>query len=351
MSKVARAAAVTALVGGLAGLVAAPVAQACTRILYENGGGAYFNGRSMDWFQDTQTDLWAFPKGMRRDGGVGPGSLEWTSRYGSVIASMYGIATVDGMNEAGLVGNVLYLAETDYGTDARAGQPGLSIGAWLQYVLDNFATVEEAVTALSPDGIRIVAPTLPDGKAATGHLAVADGSGDSAIFEYIDGKLVVHHGRDYTVMTNSPTYDRQLAIDAYWQDIGGLTFLPGTIRAADRFARASFSREASPRFSDERQSLAAIFSMMRSISVPYGITDPGQPNIASTMWRTVSDIGAKRYFYESALNPAIFWVDLDKVGLGEGAPVKRLDLSGSPILSGEVSAHFAPAEPFAWLSH
>ena len=41
-------------------------------------------------------------------------------------------------------------------------------------------------------------------------------------------------------MTNSPAYDQQLALDAYWKEIGGLVFLPGTNRASDRFARASF---------------------------------------------------------------------------------------------------------------
>jgi hypothetical protein len=38
-------------------------------------------------------------------------------------------------------------------------------------------------------------------------------------------------------MTNSPTFDKQLALNQYWKDIGGRVFLPGTNRAADRFAR------------------------------------------------------------------------------------------------------------------
>ena len=36
----------------------------------------------------------------------GPLSVKWTSRYGSVIASAWDIATADGMNEKGLVANV-----------------------------------------------------------------------------------------------------------------------------------------------------------------------------------------------------------------------------------------------------
>ena len=86
----------------------------------------------------------------------------------------------------------------------------------------------------------MLAPTLPNGAAAAFHLSLSDATGDSAVLEYDNEKLVIHHGKQYTVMTNSPTYGEQLALNSYWQGIGGLTFLPGTNRAADRFARASF---------------------------------------------------------------------------------------------------------------
>lgn len=52
----------------------------------------------------------------------------------------------------------------------------------------------------------------------------------------------MHHGMQYQVMTNSPSYDQQLALNAYWESLGGLTFLPGINRAADRFARAFLDR-------------------------------------------------------------------------------------------------------------
>ena len=63
-------------------------------------------------------------------------------------------------------------------------------------------------------------------------MSLSDSTGDSAIFEYVNGKLIIHHGKQYKVMTNSPTYDQQLAIDTYWQGIDPLTFLPGSISAA-----------------------------------------------------------------------------------------------------------------------
>lgn len=332
-------------------LTAASVSSgdACTRVLYETGTESYIVGRSMDWVDNTKTNLWSFPTGMRRDGGVGEGSLTWTSKYGSVIATIYDVATVDGMNEAGLVGNVLYLAESDYGpTDT--GKPKISVGAWLQYVLDNFATVSEAVDALREDPFTLVAPALPNGKAATGHVALSDPSGDSAIFEYLNGKLVIHHGSDTRVMTNSPPYDQQLAIDTYWEGIGGSTFLPGTNRAADRFVRATYNLSISPKFKDERTAVASVVAMMRAVSVPIGVSDPKQPNIATTQWRTISDHKAKRYYYDSVFNPGIFWVDVDKLDLSEGAKPMKLELTALPMLYGEVSSDFKPAEPFKFLA-
>ncbi|MCP4384577.1 MAG: linear amide C-N hydrolase [Hyphomicrobiales bacterium] len=227
--------------------------------------------------------------------------------------SGYDIGTTDGMNDAGLVANLLYLAEADYG--AGFDKPTLSVGAWAQYALDNYATVAEAVADLSTEPFQIVAPELPSGHSAGMHVAISDPPGDSAIFEYLDGKLVIHHGPQYTVMTNSPPYDEQLARAAYWDQIGGFTMLPGTNRAADRFARASFYLESVPQFDDERMATSAAFSIIRNVSVPLGVADPEAPNIATTIWRSVAYHKAKRYCFESAISPNLYWVDIDKLEL------------------------------------
>ena len=278
------------------GLGTLQVAEACTRAVYIGSEGLVITGRSMDWLEDMHSQLWAFPAGIKRNGAGGANTPEWVAKYGSVVVSGYDIGSADGMNEKGLVANLLYLAESDYGD--TEGKPILSISLWAQYVLDNFATVAEAVDALKSEPFRIVAPMLPNGKGAQLHLAISDESGDSAIFEYIGGKLLIHHGKQYRVMTNSPRYDDQLALNAYWESIGGLTFLPGTNRASDRFARASFLIgaipteimpaiiTAVPAESYANQAVASVSGVMRGVSVPLGITTPGEPNIASTLWRT-----------------------------------------------------------------
>ena len=338
----------------------ADTALACTRTLYVGAENIVLTGRNMDWMEDMGSNLWVFPAGIKRDGAAGPKSIQWTSKYGSVIVSCYEAGSADGLNEKGLVANCLYLAESDYGKPNKS-RPFLSIAAWVQYVLDNYATVDEAVEALKDEPFNILAPTLPNGAAASLHLALSDSSGDSAILEYVDGRLNIHHDKQYTVMTNSPTYDKQLALNEYWKSIGGLVFLPGTNRAADRFARASFLLNAIPKEIDQHyingvpqrsyvyQAVASVLSVQRGVSVPLGITSPDQPNIASTIWRTVSDQKNLIYYFDSATRPNTFWVSLNRLNLKPGAPVKKLTIQNGEVFSGEVADQFKDAEAFKFL--
>lgn len=331
--------------------VAIPTAvYACTRAVYLGPEGTIITVRSMDWQTDLGSNLWIFPRGMQRDGAAGPTSIKWTSKYGSVVASAFEAATADGMNEKGLVANMLYLAESEYpeAPPTSKSQP-MSISVWTQYVLDNYATVAEVVEGARAETFYVLPVETPDGHAGTVHLAVSDPTGDSAIFEYINGKMIIHHGKEYQVMTNSPIYDQQLALNAYWMQIGGTAMLPGTNRAADRFVRTSFYINAVPKTADNREAIASAFSVIRNASVPLGISTPGQPNIASTIWRTVSDHKNRRYYFESARSPNVFWVDLADLNFAAGQPVKKLTLTGGAIYAGNAAAKFEDTKPFPFL--
>jgi choloylglycine hydrolase len=335
-------------------------AVACTRTLYVGADATVITGRNMDWKEDLSSNLWVFPAGLNRDGASGPQSIQWRSRYGSVVVSGYEAGSTDGLNEKGLVANILYLAESVY-PQPDEHRPFLSMSAWAQYVLDNFATVREAVEVLRGEPFNLLAPTLPNGAPAALHLAISDASGDSAIFEYVDGHLQIHHGKQYTVMTNSPIYEEQIALNQYWKGIGGLVFLPGTNRAADRFARASFLLDAIPNQLDKSyikgvpqqsyayQAVAGVLSVQRAVSVPLGITTPDQPNISSTIWRTVADHKNLVYYFDSATRPNTFWVSLSRLDLRPGAPARKLTIQNGEVFSGEVADQFRDAEPFPFL--
>ncbi len=77
-------------------IIVGPHADACTRAVYFGENGQTVTGRSMDWLEDMHSNLWILPRGMNRDGAMGEASLKWTSKYGSVITSVYEAGTADG---------------------------------------------------------------------------------------------------------------------------------------------------------------------------------------------------------------------------------------------------------------
>ena len=166
-------------------ILATAESNACTRVVYQGPGGLIITARSMDWASEIPANLWVFPRGMQREGRVGPNSVNWISRYGSIVASSFDMSTADGMNEKGLVANLLWLAEAGY-PPYDGSQKGLTVAAWAQYVLDNFATVAEAVEALSKEEFVVVSGPMPGlGREATVHMSLSDAEGNNAILEYI----------------------------------------------------------------------------------------------------------------------------------------------------------------------
>jgi penicillin V acylase-like amidase (Ntn superfamily) len=347
-----------ALIAAVVVAAVPPPVAACSRVLYVAKDGTVITGRSMDWGEDMHSNMWVLPRGMKRDGMGGKNTVTWESKYGSVIVSAYDIGTSDGMNEKGLVVSLLALVESDYGKPVEGGKV-ICMSTWPQYVLDNHATVAEAVADLRKESFRVQTVMLSTGRAANMHLAISDPTGDSAVFEYVEGKLVIHHGKQFKVMTNSPTYDKQLAIMEYWKEAGGLTkALPGTSRAADRFVRASFLLDVlptvvsptyisgSPQQKFQFQAAMAVLSLMRSVGTPLGFANEDQPWVSSTIWRTVSDNTNRVVLFDSALTPATFWVRLDDLDLRPGAPVKKLELAGGKTYSGNATDKFVEAKLF-----
>ena len=338
--------AIAVLFGGW--LLATP-AQPCSRILWNDNGRSVIVGRNMDWFEDIRSNMWILPRGMQRDGLTETNPLQWESRYGSVVITTYDVGTADGINERGLAGHLLYLPETSVGPRDES-LPGLSISMWVQYCLDRFATVEEVVESFRshPYQLRMaVEPT--SGKPATVHIALNDPSGDSAVIECIDGKVKIYHDRRYVVMTNQPSFDKQLENLQQYRGFGGEKRLPGTHEPADRFVRGAYYVKHLPPPNSEREAVAAMMSVMRNVSAPFGVADPERPNVSTTIWRTVTDLTNRILFYDSVFSPQVFWVDIKKIDFGPDQPVKKLTLVDNYDHFGEVSQAFTEAEMFDFL--
>lgn len=265
-----------------------------------------------------------------------------------MVASIYGLGTADGINEKGLVANLLWLTEADYGKRDPAW-PGLSIAIVTQYVLDNFVTVAEAVDAAERSNIQLVLARLPGQPDPTVHLSRSDASGDSAIFEIVDGgKLRIHHSRACTVMTNSPPFEQQLANMKRFEGLGGNAALPGTSDAADRFVRAAYYVDNLSKPRDLREAYASLLSVMRNVAQPFVKGTAARPEASHTIWRTLADSTHRVYVFESSLRPNIIWVDLPAIDFDAKQPVRKLDLVTGGDLVGDVTALFKPSAPLTF---
>lgn len=339
--------------------VARPAAvSACSRATWLGRDGSVITGRSMDWPYDFNTHFYVIPRGTKNVGIEG--GLEWESRHGAVVAA--GSMTpggpidgvFDGLNEKGLGANLLYLAEADFGKEPSPPKPKISLGAWVTYVLSRHATVAEVVAEFEKDPLFIVPANFGPGGAGhpTIHLSVTDASGDSAIIEYIAGKPVIHHDRRYQVMTNSPVFEQQLALNRYWERMDGAKMLPGSHQSEDRFVRASYYLgRLGDGETDPRRQVAGVMSVMRNVSVPWGAPDPLHPNIAPTYWRTVLDHGRRIYYFESALSPYVVGVDLKTIDFAAGSGIRSVALEGEGAyeLSGDIGGRLRPAGPIVYL--
>jgi choloylglycine hydrolase len=318
-------------------------------VLWNDSGRNVLVGRNMDWFEDMRSNIWVLPRGMERNGLAAKNPLQWTSQYGSVIVSAYDLGTADGVNEKGLAVHYQYLPETQVGKRDES-IPGLCMSLWAQYYLDRFATVDEAVKALKTEPYQLRMAVEPRSKkAATVHLALNDASGDSAILQCIQGELKVYHSREYTVMTNSPTFDKQLENLRQYKGFGGTKPLPGTNQASDRFVRGAYYVKTLPKPKTDREAIASLMSVMRNVSQPFRDPDPGQPQASTTIWRTVTDLSACVLYYDSVVSPQIFWIDLKKLKFDAGEPVRKLTVVDNFDLMGEVSGKCEKAKMFPFL--
>lgn len=325
-------------------LGSAPSGPACSRIFWNDNGKAMVIARSMDLFKSDEARLTMFPRGVERDGLPGDAnSLKWKSKYGSVGIVCYGRATADGINEKGLDVNFLYLSGTVY-PERDSQLPGVDYCLWPQYLLDTCATVQEALEAMKT--FEVVATEVAGQKWPL-HLSLADATGDSAIIEFIDGKPVVHHGREYCVMTNEPSYDEQLANLKKYRAFGGTLPLPGESTPLDRFVRASAYLKNLPQPAEVDEALAGVYSVARTTAVPFGTQDPddkSSEDVWPTLWFSLADLTNRAYYFQSTRSPNLYWVELKELPLAEGGPVRSMDAYDTG-LSGDVSGILAKQPP------
>lgn len=279
-------------------LIAIP-AFPCSTFSLARGGQAVF-GRNYD-FEIGNGFVMTNMRGARKQGYNG--TTSWTARYGSVTFNQFGKGfPMDGMNDAGLVVALMWLDGTEYPVpDAR---PALTVLEWIQYQLDNYATVAEVLE--NAEKVRINRNGTPL------HYLIADRSGATATIEYLGGKLVVHTGDTLPTanLTNS-RYDESV------RDLNRRRSIPSGVDSLARFSRtAMMMREVE----EDRPLVGQAFDILRSVAQP-----------GWTRWSVVYDMTAGRVHWTTLANPAersIAFADLD---LACGATPKMINIDGKAI--------------------
>lgn len=330
-------------------LMGIQTASPCSRVVFlgDSTTNYVMVGRTLDWRTPIPTNLYVYPRGVEKQSMPSGPMLTWTSQYGSVVAVGYDGGVTEGMNEAGLVVNGLFCKGTIYKEAiGNNDMPVMSLSMFVSYFLDNFATVGEVSAWLADNQFAIFGKTFDGGTASTLHWAMTDKSGETLVLEYVDGNLNLYKSRDLQVMTNDPPMPQMQAIDKYWQGVGGVNMLPGTVRSADRFVRASFFIKHVPDNVGYDAALGSLASIMGTVSVPYGYEIVGEPNVSSTQWRSIADSPGGKYYFKFADSLSTFWVDLSRMMLNPGAPILKLDTSKHTDFSGCVNHLFKKSAGF-----
>lgn len=314
----------------------ANISYSCTTVFANNKGPKKVVARTMDLYVFDAPKIVVYPRGMKRNGEAGPHSLNWTSKYGNVVVTEFDTnAASDGINEKGLSVHLLYLTETNYEQPDNT-LPQVSNVLWGQYLLDNYTTVSEVLS--DPHKYQLVA-TKVHGRTWPIHMAIEDASGDSAVIEFIDGKMNVYHGAQYNIMTNEPAYNIQLANLKRYASFGGQLPLPGDTDPLSRFVRVSTFLNTLPQSKDTRDSVANVLSVIRTAMVPFGAIDTSGNKTEDawpTRWASVADLTDKMYYFNSTTTPNIIWLDLNALNFKQGAPTLFIDPNNIDLV-GDVS--------------
>ena len=326
----------------------------CTRVLWNDNSVGVLTGRTADWFKApdpkgaSDPKLHVMPRGLRKSGAmdgkvvvVSQNPAKWTSRYGSVVVGNYNTVVVDGMNEKGLAAHALALDVTNYGTRDVSRQ-GINMTLVVPYILDNAATVAEAL-ALLP---RIQPVAIKMAGYATGlSFSIEDRLGDSAVIEYINGVAEIRHGRQYRVVTNTKLDDAETLLTKFdFKNATNTLTIPGNTNSNDRFVRASYFSHmlssVTPR--NRLEARAALMSVMRNVSDPIGAPGATANVVHETDWRTLSDLTNRVYVFENPRTLTTLRTDLSRLDFRSGSGVRTIDPL-NPRLPGDITRLYRPS--------
>ena len=287
--------------------------KACTTFVLNDGGHYYF-GRNYDWVTGNGMVM-TNARNVKKFSAASGTQLSWTSKFGSITFNQYGKEfPTGGMNEKGLVVELMWLEGSKF--PAADHRPALNVLQWLQYQLDNHASIDEVIA--SDKTIRITAEGTPL------HYLVADSSGRTATIEFLHGKMVVHQGAslDFAVLTNSVYSESVSQTKEIIQENRAINLADNSLR---RFAQTCSMIQQFK--SSGQQALDYSFSILNKVSQG-----------GYTKWSIVYDITARQIHFITSENKNRRTVAFNDFSFDCTAPSLTIDMNDQG--SGQIAKNF-----------
>lgn len=334
---------------------------ACTDFRIMAKDGTVVIGRSMEFALDLKSNLRSASRGRVFNEAAmnNKQGLTWKTKYGYLYLDAVGIDTVvDGMNEAGLSFEALYLpGEAQYQVvpsgHEKQGLSYVDLGHW---ILGNFKTVDEVRNALPHLFVyEQKIPTAMGDMVFPLHFAMYDSTGKGIVAEYVGGKLSIYDNK-IGVMTNSPTYDWHITNLRNYINLkptnpnpviaNGITFvatgqgagmvgLPGDISPPSRFVKTAILLDVALPVSNATEAVNLAEHVINNVDIPSGLArEPQSGNISAetTQWVVFKDLTHKMFYYRTYNNMTLRSIDLDKVDFAEKAPQLKMPIEAEPFI-------------------
>jgi len=300
--------------------IAPQAISACSTFVLKKGDKFLF-GRNYDFFTGNGAVM-VNPRGQAKTALVFPGEnpATWTAQYGSVTFNQVGREfPMGGMNEAGLVVEMMWHFEAGY--PQRDARPGMMELQWMQYLLDNCATIADVAGAV--EKVRI----MPMGSRV--HFLILDRGGRAAAVEFINGKPLFYSGKDLPVaaLTNK-SYAECLAAQVEFQGFGGSKAVGTTINDPDRFVTLATAVKKPGR---KKNLLDRAFAILEQVHCDV--------KESPTQWRFVYDPRRLEIHIRTLKNPLLRLVCFRDFSFDCAAGARVLDLEAAG--SGDVGKTFA----------
>ncbi len=276
-----------------------PATEACTSFALEDGDRTLLGTNFDNEFRPGM--LYVNKRGVQKTGwafGDGEKAASWTSQYGSltVHTAPYQFPWA-GINEAGLAISTMQL----HGTEAPPPdeRPSLLSAAWVQYILDTCATVDEIVAA--DKQVRL--------SYGVDHYFACDATGECVAIEFLKGKTVYHRqdGLPVRALANDPYAD---VVALRHRDAAKPETRASLVDRATRADRMLRSFDPNGRLSGQKYA----FRILKEVASD------------STTWSLVFDLKAKVMVFRTHKHARLRRIDLDDLDFSCGTPVKMHDM-------------------------